>query len=202
MRPKSFIPEEELLILYRVGNVKAGEMLMARYCGPARISHIRRVAPDLLTAVSLWEVSSIALQVYWQCLDGYRFCKGRFYSYFITSLRYAIFNYRREREHSQVNVVSLDDSLTNSENLCLSDIMSTETDIDDPNVYLEFVDTLNVLEKLPSIIEPSVWEVAKLKKAGFTYREIAQGLKISIRQAYSRYQKYCKAVDSLMKPLR
>jgi len=182
--------DEELILLSRMGDSRANLALTQRYCGPARINHIRRVAPDLLGRFSLWEVSSVALRVFWKCLDGYRFGSSRFFTYYITSLRFALSRFRREMIQMSVRCVSIDSLAKRDSTYTLHDVVTGERDLDDPRQYVNYFETLDKYHRLPKTVTKEMLEIAKLRLEGLTYYQIAEKMGMTYRQARSRHEKY------------
>ena len=186
--------DEELLLLSRMGDMRANLVLNQRYCGPARINHIRQAAPDMLGRFSLWEVSSVALRVFWKCLDGYRFGRAKFFTYYITALRFALYRFQVEQTQNASTNVSLDSYAKRDATLTLHDVVSGEGDLDDPRMYVNYFETLQKYNRLPAVISQDTLDVAKLRSEGLTFFEIASALHMTYRQARSRYEKYLEIV--------
>ena len=199
MKTYDSLSDEELILLTRCGDINAYSLLVRRFCGPSRNCDIYRAAPEILQRYSLWEVSSVLLATFWDCLDGYRFGTVRFHTYYISALRYNLFRYDNQHAKEKAMTTSIDASVKNDDEYTLHDILSTNDPNDDPRHFLNYYETLKSFDKLPKEISPITLEIARMKINGLTFVEIAEALNMTYRQVYTRYQKFIDKAKSLIK---
>ncbi len=193
------LSDEELLLLTRTGDNNAYTLLIRRFLGPSRKGDINRASPGILRKYSLWEISSVSLSTFWACMDGYRFGTVRFHTYYITSLRFNLNRFVQNKERERRRVASLDATFNSDNDFCLHDVLSIEGTMDDPKNFINYYETLNAIKKLPNSIPKETLDIAKMKANGLTFVEIAEAMKMTYRQVYSRYQQFLERAKKLIK---
>jgi|GEM_PF-1338782 len=190
------IPDEELLLLIRMGKPGAQETLFKRYFD-LRSYHVHRAVPSIGSHYDQWEMNSDYFQVFWHCENTFEFGQSLFKNYFETALRHEIHHEIAKKNEIDYNCMSLDDPLGGSEDLTFHDVC-TSGGGEDPRLYLNYLEEAYRLKKAPDALTEDILDVAVLRGEELTFPEIAKRLQISIKMAKDRYSKYEKIVERIV----
>jgi len=182
--------DEELVLLMRVGLENARETLAGRYY-KNRFLHCRRAMPGNGNLSYSMEFSQTFFATYLACENNYRLGTAKFRKYFETALRHDMCVANGFSQVGGKTVYSLDEAISDDENseLSFSDCMPC-SQYEDPRIFLNFAEEAFALKETPAFIDKKALAVASLRIDGCTYQEIADLLKISLKQAKTRYAKF------------
>ena len=196
---KKDLKDEELLLLARMGDTKAEQILLERYF-LRRFIYGRRARPDLLTFLTPLDFNGAFFKAYLNAVSTYRFGFSTFHSYLqrilthelnrevVNSLRMANYGYQQLRLDTLINE-SLSDDMT------FHDIVPDDTPSNDPRIFLNYADSLARLSKLPPEIDQITLDLVHLRMEGFSFEEAAARLGLTIHGARKRLKSFRRFAD-------
>lgn len=196
---KKDLKDEELLLLARMGDSQAEQILLERYF-KRRFIYGRRARPDFLHYLTPLDFNGVFFKVYLNAVSTYRFGFSTFHSYLqrilvhelnrevISSLRLASYGFQQLRLDTLINE-SLSDEMT------FHDIVPDDTPSNDPRIFLNYADSLARLSKLPPEIDQLTLDLVHLRIDGFSFEEAAAQLGLTIHGARKRLKSFREFAD-------
>ena len=191
---KKHLKDEELLLLARMGDTEAEQILLERYF-MRRFIYGRRARADFLHYLTPLDFNGVFFKAYLNAVSTYRFGFSTFHSYLqrilvhelnrevISSLRLASYGFQQLRLDTLINE-SLSDEMT------FHDIVPDDTPSNDPRIFLNYADSLAKLSRLPPDIDQLTIDLVRLRLDGFTFEEAASHLGLTTHGARMRIQNY------------
>lgn len=193
------VSDESLLLLGRMGRESCRDLLAVRYYkNRHRLCH--RASPAIMTILDEWEANEAFFRGYLDAEISYRFGRVSFASYALKCIRFALANAVDSKLSKTKTMVafSLDapqiDERGEETSLCMADIVQN-TSAEDPRVFLDYAESLEMLNKLPKTINPMSLKIASGVCDGYKVSEIARALGITEKQAnyyFARYKDWAK----------
>ena len=191
---KKLLKDEELLLLSRMGDTEAEQLLLERYF-MRRFLHGKRAHPGLLYYLTPLDYNGVFFKVYLNAVTTYRFGIVTFRGYLQHILAHEI---NREVTSSfsfatyGYELVMLDTLVdeSRSDDTTFHDIVADDTPGSDPRIFLNYADSLARLKKLPPNIDEATLDLVRLRYEGFSLKEAAKQLGISLHGAKNRVKAF------------
>lgn len=193
------VSDESLLLLGRMGKDSCRDLLAIRYYkNRHRICH--RASPSIMNILNEWEANEAFFRGYLDAEISYRFGRVSFAAYALKCIRFALANAVDSKLSKTKMMVafSLDspqiDEQGEETSLCMADIVQN-TSPEDPRVFLDYAESLEMLNKLPKGVNPISLKIASGVCDGYKVSEIARELGITEKQAnyyFTRYKDWAK----------
>lgn len=202
--PLCEVDDEFLLLLGRMGKEGARDSLAVRYYR-MRKRICRNASPSICTFLDDWEVNEAFFRGYLDAETSYRFGRVSFKTYATRCIRFALANAADSKLSKTRMMVafSLDAAQRNDDGeettLCLADIVQDGSSPEDPRVFLDYAESLNLLHRLPKGINPVALKIVAGLCEGYRICEVAKEIGLSEKQAnyhLSRYRVWAKSVLS------
>lgn len=199
---KKNLKDEELLLLARLGDYEAEQLLMERYF-KARFLHGRRASAGNFNSLTPLDYNGVFFKAYLNAVNTFRFGRVTFHNYLHMILGREI-NHQlmssRQPENYGLKVVRLDTLIneSNSDETTFHDIVADEDPMNDPAAYVNYAESLAKLSKLPNNLDPRAIELAKLHREGMPITKAAKKLGVSLHQAKKMMDAFRKFVEDII----
>ena len=180
--------DEQLLLLIYKNNVPSFYELFERcryYCGvPAK--ELQELYPTV--SYDEGELNSCVTKAFYECLDSFDFKSSLFKNFFIKVFRRYYSKEIKQRSKRERKEFSLDEFLTPYHEEKYKDVLS-----DGRDYYQEFCDLVSKQEMLSTLktkldISPKAKAIVLYKYYGYSFREIAKIMKLSMKQIRYVYE--------------
>ncbi len=188
------LSDEDLIVMWRVGQAEGCVVLTERYCHRQE-ELLRRASYALSRILASQDPDLLFATAFENCLHAYQPGKGPFLPYFLNSLRHDM-SKAAAKEHllDGQSVLSLDNKVPGLEGeLTFHDALAANGE--DPRDYVNLLEEARRLGKIKDDLAPEVLDVARLRNDGCSFRAVAEAKGINIKKArklYARYEKYVK----------
>ncbi len=191
---KKTLKDEELLLLSRMGDAEAEQLLLERHF-MRRFAHGRQARPDLLHRLTPLDYNGVFFKVYLNAVSTYRFGMTTFRGYLRRLLTHEIAKEifgRMTLMDYGFQTLQLDTFVdeSRSADTTFHDVIPDETPANDPRVFLNYADSLAKLSRLPPDIDQLTIDLVRLRLDGFTFEEAASHLGLTTHGARMRIQNY------------
>jgi hypothetical protein len=187
-----FFAYEELIRRYRSGDLDALRELIERLYRD-RLYYYLSAIPGTWKRIGEGECNAVFFSTLLSCVDNFRFGETSFRTYFLHAIRNNLFRLEVEilppADHP---TVSLDDPLDEEGGCPLAEFVPAE-EKEDPRAYVNFVESLEKLEKIPCHLSEFDLKVAFLKIDGKSFTGIAKTLHCSVKKARVSHGRFLKA---------
>lgn len=193
--PLCDVDDEFLLLLGRMGREGARDSLAVRYYR-LRKKICRNASPSIVSFLDDWEINEAFFRGYLDAESSYRFGRVSFRTYATRCIRFALANAADSKlcKSRMMVACSLDAAQKNDDGeettLCLADIVQEGVSPEDPRVFLDYAESLNLLHRLPKGINPVVLKIVSGLCDGYRICEIAKEVGLSEKQANYHLAKY------------
>ena len=192
----SFLSDEALLCLQRLGITYARDVLSVRYF-QNRNYLMHTVAPKHRAFLDEWTANEAFFVSYLKSENEYEFGKGPFKAFFLLILKRELY-----REiGSVIRARSLMPTVSFESDVCegghLADIMPDASSSNDPRAFVNYAETLEKLGKLPAVIPPIAVKMAHLILYGYTIKTASKELGLSFsygKQIMKKFREWAKKV--------
>ena len=174
----SFLSDEALLCLQRLGITYARDVLSVRYFHN-RHKLIRSVSQNYYRLLDEWTCNEAFFNSYLTAESEFEFGKSTFQSFFLLILEREIYHEVGKvlRMRTFLPTISFDTELADGG--YLADILPAPESTTDPRAFVNYAETLERLSKLPAHIPPKAINMAKLILLGHTIRSASEALGLS-----------------------
>lgn len=185
------LPDEELLLLFRDGDMKASFALNKRYFDK-RSSLARLASPSLSPFFSNWDLNYVFFGTFSLTVERYEFGKNsQFLTYFLTVFRHELIKEaERTNIFGRLSTLSLDEEIKSDlegEGLPLGEIIAAPKE--DPMRYVDYLDECISKNDAKNISQDAV-DVARLHLSGYSFSKISSICGFSKNQCRYLYDKY------------
>ncbi len=195
MKNHEHLRDEELLLLIRVGDQIAENTLALRYFS-ARYLHASNAAKNAIPLLKPYDFNALFFKTYLASVNSFRFGRGLFRYYFTSSLEHDI--YREIQMNAQDRYLqSFEEAFEEENQMCLHDVLPSESNNDDPKAFIDYAETLSKINKLPRGINKKVLKLVEMKYLGYSEKETLRRLRITkgeARQMLLRFRKFAEKV--------
>ncbi len=196
------LSDEELLLRYRMGELIALDVLLARK-NAVRHSLCHAASQKMKSLFGDIDINEIFFHGFTDVISTYEFSKGSFNSFLIRCLGFVMAN-RIDKRFSKSSVYvthSLDDELNvrSDSSLVLSDVVSQEGTLDNPRDYMNYKDSIMEVTNLPKKISPFAIDIMRYRLEGYTTLEAAEKIGITYKRAAYIFARYAKWVKKVLK---
>lgn len=195
MNSDSYLRDEELLLLSRLGVSGTQEVLASRYYA-SRHYHARRAAPGAYMCLSQNDLGQEFFTTFLNSVQSFRFGESLFKNYLETALARDIY---RAIDRSMANeVVFLGEPVEGTGGrIFMEDVVSSSA-FNDPRTYINYAEEALALGKAPEELDRSVLLVASLKCEGKSTKEVMKLTGMTLKQVKRRYAIFCDYVKGLL----
>lgn len=174
---EEFTTDEELILLMRLGSDTAESKLTCRYLDKRKYIG-KRAAPNLIDFIDPYEYNSTYYRAFLQAVSSYRFGEGLFYTYLEKVLSHEMTKYciKESVPSGRIKSVSMErrvNSRNENDPICLHDVVSSgdPDPINSPELYFDYAETLQELNKLPSYLKKKDMDFLTHIYRGFSFKE-------------------------------
>jgi hypothetical protein len=92
---------------------------------------------------------------------------------------------------------SFEEAFEEENQMCLHDVLPSESNNDDPKAFIDYAETLSKINKLPRGINKKVLKLVEMKYLGYSEKETLRRLRITkgeARQMLLRFRKFAEKV--------
>lgn len=191
MCPHFTVPDEELLLMFRMGNDNALVQLMERIFAMRRYS-CSNVAPAASAQLNEWEQNEVVHHSFYRAVSYYEFRQTRFLTFYHTILKHEL---GRAAAHKLMvapnGVVSLDQYVeTESGGYMLHDLIPSTSPQDDPKAFLNYAESLLARSKLPKRVPAVAVTLVELLAKGCSVRVAGELLGLDENKARYMVRKF------------
>ncbi len=192
----SFLSDEALLCLQRLGITYARDVLSVRYF-KNRFRLINSIAPNQSRFLDEWTTNEVFFNSYLTAESEYEFGKSTFRAFLLRVLERDLYHEIGKviKERTLLPIVSFDTELC--EGGYLADIMPDASSSSDPRAFVNYAETLERLCMLPANIPPKAVEMAKLILLGYRIKAASKKLGLSFsygKTIMKRFREWAKKV--------
>ncbi len=198
--PLAHVSDESLLLLGRMGKADARNSLAVRYYkNRRRICY--KASSAIMGFLDEWEANEAFFRGYLDAEMSYRFGRVSFLAYASKCIRFALANAADSKLAKNKMMVAFSLDAPQSEDdgsesiLCMADIVQDASSPEDPRIFLDYAESLSLLNKLPKGVNPVALKIVSGICDGYKISEIAKNLGISEKQAnyhLGRYRAWAK----------
>lgn len=181
--------DEELLLLFRMGDRKARDELSVRYFR-YRKSHLRRACPEYYDVLDDIAFNEVFFRCYLSAERSFQLGNGRFFAFFELILGREV---RREARkvfvsRAEMAITSLDATRDGEQGYFLHDIIPSGETMSDPKAFLCFAETLSELGKLPKGMKKESVSIVRMLFDGYSLSEASK--RLGIKQSNAKMMAY------------
>ena len=192
----SFLSDEALLCLYRLGITYARDVLSVRYF-QNRIRLVNSIATNIGRFLDEWTINEVFFNTYLTAESEYEFGKSTFRAFFLLVLERYLYHEigKTMRARALFPTVSFESEVCDGG--YLADIMPDTSSSTDPRAFVNYAETLEKLCKLPASIPPKAVDMAKLILIGHTIKSASKALGLSFsygKTIMKRFRDWAKTV--------
>jgi hypothetical protein len=189
------LSDESLFSLWLSGNVEARNELSERYFH-YRLAHCHKVAPLLAGRFDSGDLNYVTFVAFQSAVDHFSLSLGTFLNYYLSVLSHEILKKAKELSLiGEEKVLSFDAPVAGHEDeMSLHDVVSLG-EVDNPKIYLNYMEEAQGLGCLPEKIDRRVLAVARLHQEGHSFTSIAGLMHESHKQVRSKYTLYKNFVE-------
>ena len=181
--------DEELLLLFRMGDPKARDELSVRYFR-YRKSHLRRACPEYYDVLDDIAFNEVFFRCYLSAERSFQLGNGRFFAFFELILGREV---RREARkvftsRAEMASTSLDVTRDGEHGYFLHDIIPSGETMSDPKAFLCFAETLSELGKLPKGMKKESVSIVRMLFDGYSLSEASK--RLGIKQSNAKMMAY------------
>lgn len=194
--------DEELLLLFRMGDPKARDELSVRYFR-YRKSHLRRACPEYSDVLDDIAFNEVFFRAYLSAERSFQLGNGRFFAFLELILGREV---RREARkvfaaRAEMPITSLDATKDGEQGYFLHDIIPNGETMSDPRAFLSFAEALGELGKLPKGMKKESVDIVRMLFDGYSLSEASErfGIKpANAKMMAYRFRKWArKTMESL-----
>lgn len=194
--------DEELLLLFRMGDPKARDELSVRFFR-YRKSHLRRACPEYYDVLDDITFNEVFFRAYLSAERSFQLGNGRFFAFLELILGREV---RREvrkvfAARAEMPITSLDATREGEHGYFLHDIIPSGETMSDPKAFLCFAETLSELGKLPKGMKKESVSIVRMLFDGYSLSEASErfGIKpANAKMMAYRFRKWArKTMESL-----
>lgn len=181
--------DEELLLLFRMGDPKARDELSVRYFR-YRKSHLRRACPEYYDVLDDIAFNEVFFRCYLSAERSFQLGNGRFFAFFELILGREV---RREARkvfasRAEMAITSLDATRDGEQGYFLHDIIPNGETMSDPRAFLSFAEALSELGKLPKGMKKESVGIVRMLFDGYSLSEASK--RLGIKQSNAKMMAY------------
>ena len=185
--------DEELLLASRLGDLYAEQVLAQRFFR-RRFGACKAALPDAMSQLDDWQLNEAHFHAYLLATTTFEFKGGKLFTYYVTVLSHELLHIvtRVSKERQRMSFVDFEApmDLDRYNDFCLADATPSGEELDDPQAFYRYAETLKKLEKLPRGISPITLDLVRLLREGYTLTEAAPILQIKRDKAKYEIKKY------------
>jgi hypothetical protein len=189
------LSDESLFSLWLSGNAEARNELSERYFH-FRLAHCHKVAPLLASRLDSGDLNYVSFVAFQSAVDHYSLSLGSFLNYYLSVLGHEVI--KKAKELSLIGsekILSLDAPISgHDEEISLHDVVSLG-EVDNPKIYLNYMEEASGLGCLPKSIDRRVLSVARLHQEGHSFVSIAGLMHETHKQVRSKYSLYKNFIE-------
>lgn len=206
---KKKVPDEELFILARLGDIRGEVELTSRYL-EKRITLGRRAAPAYFDFIDSYEYNCIYYRAFLQSLSSYRIGGGPFLTYMEKVLFHEIARYlsRENSENGRFVHTSFDapiNSRSHTEPIFLHDVIQDDDPNNSPVAALEYAETLDNINRLPDYLTKNDLEFMRLIIEGYSLKEACEMKGVTAykgRRSLALFQRFITEISDHRPPVK
>ncbi len=187
----SSLSDEELLLEFRSGNEDALAHLMDRIFAMRKYSCLT-ASPTSVNILDEWEQNEMVHHSFYIAVRSYEFHQARFLTFYHAILKKSLSEaVTKKLATAPGGIISMDQFVEYGEGgYVLHDCIPSESEIDDPRVFLNYAEVLMDGQKLPKGIDSNVVTLVELISQGYSIPSAARILGIEVHRARYMIRKY------------
>ena len=190
-----------LLLLSRSGNTNAKSEFYKRYYD-RRYLVGRSVSPTITDLLDNWEFNHAFYDAFMAIYKNYTFnSNATVRTYFSTVMKNSLISEaNNDYVFDRASTLSLEEEYYSEEGepYTLGETIADKSEYNNIPYYMNYVEAVDRLSKEENRLSKTEKRIVGLRMDGFTYREIAKSLKISITQAHHTFVSFCSKIKETL----